>query len=55
MDLGDTKIRDYCTFDGNYKNFREEMHICSKNEEFFLPYLGLLLRDISFFESNGGL
>ena len=46
------KIRDYCTFDGNYKNFREEMHICSKNEEFFLPYLGLLLRDISFFEAN---
>ena len=28
------------------------MHICSKNEEFFLPYLGLLLRDISFFEAN---
>ena len=46
------KIRDYCTFDGNYKNFREEMHNCSKNNEFFIPYLGLLLRDISFFEAN---
>ena len=28
------------------------MRICIKNKEFFLPYLGLLLRDISFFESN---
>ena len=28
------------------------MSICIKNKEFFLPYLGLLLRDISFFESN---
>ena len=46
------KISDYCSFDGNYKNFREEMHDCSKNNEFFLPYLGLLLRDISFYEAN---
>ena len=46
------KIKDYCTFEGNYKIFREEMRICIKNKEFFLPYLGLLLRDISFFESN---
>ena len=28
------------------------MSNCIKNKEFFLPYLGLLLRDISFFESN---
>ena len=28
------------------------MRIRIKNKEFFLPYLGLLLRDISFFESN---
>lgn len=45
-------IREYCSFDGNYKNFREEMQICVTNEEFYLPYLGLLLRDIAFFETN---
>ena len=46
------KIKEYCTFEGNYKNFREEIHNCVKRDEFFLPYLGLLLRDISFYEAN---
>ena len=46
------KIKEYCSFEGNYKNFREEIHNCVKKEEYFLPYLGLLLRDISFFEAS---
>jgi hypothetical protein len=46
------KIKEYCTFEGNYKNFREEIRNCVKRDEFFLPYLGLLLRDISFYEAN---
>ena len=45
-------IRDYCSFDGNYKNFREEIQICITNGEFYLPYLGLLLRDVAFYETN---
>ena len=46
------KIKEYCSFEGNYKNFREEIYNCVKKEEYFLPYLGLLLRDISYYEAN---
>ena len=47
-----SQIKQYCSIEGNYKNFREEMNKCAKNNEFYLPYLGILLRDISFFEAN---
>ena len=47
-----SQIKEYCSIEGNYKNFREEMNKCAKNNEFYLPYLGILLRDISFFEAN---
>jgi len=46
------KIKEYCSFEGNYKNFREEIRNCVKKDEFFVPYLGLLLRDISFYEAK---
>ena len=45
-------ISEYCTFQGNYKHLREEINICINCKEFYLPYLGMLLRDISFFEAN---
>ena len=46
------KIKEYCSIEGNYKYFREEMIKCAKNNEFYIPYLGILLRDISFYEAN---
>ena len=46
------EINDYCNLEGNYRVFREEIKNIKKNE-FFIPYLGLLLRDITFFEEGG--
>ena len=46
------KIKQYCSFEDNYKNFREEINNCVKNNEYYLPYLGLLMRDIAFYEAN---
>jgi hypothetical protein len=46
------EIDDYCNLEGNYKAFREEIKNIKKNE-FFVPYLGLLLRDLTFFEESG--
>ena len=45
-------IGDYCTLEGNYKEFREEIKNIKK-DEFFLPYLGIILRDFIFFEEKG--
>jgi hypothetical protein len=47
------RIKDFCTCEGNYKNIREDMDICDKTGEVFIPYLGMLLRDINFYEENG--
>ena len=47
-----TELDDYCSLEGNYKCFREEIKNIKKNE-FFVPYLGTLLRDFTFFEENG--
>ena len=46
------RINDFCTCEGNYKKIREDMDICDKTGEIFIPYLGMLLRDINFFEEN---
>ena len=46
------EISEYCTFEGNYKNLREEIINCIDYKEFYIPYLGMLLRDISFYEAN---
>ena len=45
-------ISEYCSFEGNYKVLRENLINCLENNEYYLPYLGMLLRDISFFEAN---
>ena len=47
------QISDFCTVEGNYKNIREDMNICDKNGIIFIPYLGMLMRDINFFEESG--
>ena len=47
------RINDFCTVEGNYKKIREDMNNCDKTGEIFIPYLGMLLRDINFFEENG--
>ena len=46
------KIRNFCSIEGNYKNIREDMDTCDKNGQIFIPYLGMLLRDINFFEEK---
>ena len=46
------EIGEYCSLKGNYKVFRDEV-INSKNDEFYLPYLGYIMRDINFFEEKG--
>ena len=45
-------IKNFCTVEGNYKRIREDMDLCDKNGEIFIPYLGMLLRDINFFEEK---
>ena len=46
------EISDYCTLEGNYKIFREEIKNL-KSDEYYIPYLGTLLRDLNFFEEKG--
>ena len=46
------KIKEYCNLEGNNKVFREEIKNI-KQGEFFVPYLGCLLRDLTYFEENG--
>ena len=46
------QISDFCTVEGNYKKIREDMNICDKGGIIFIPYLGMLMRDINFFEES---
>ena len=46
------QINNFCNVEANYKNIRNDMDLCLKNDESFIPYLGLLLRDINFFEES---
>ena len=39
-----TKIKHFCSVEGNYLKIRKEMDNCIKNRETFIPYLGMLLR-----------
>ena len=45
-------IENFCNFEGNYKNVREDMKSLNKND-FYTPYLGLLLKDLNFYEETG--
>ena len=44
-------LDNFCTLEGNYKNIREDMKLLSR-EDFYTPYLGLLLKDLNFYEEN---
>ena len=45
-------IGKFCSCYGNYKYIREEIKILDNNEEYFYPYLGMMLRDITFLEES---
>ena len=44
-------LENICNFEGNYKNIREDMKSLSYND-YYTPYLGLLLKDLNFYEEN---
>ena len=46
------EVRKFCKCLENYKNIREEMNMCEKEGLIFIPYLGMLLRDINFYEET---
>ena len=46
------QISNFCACEGNYKNIREDMNTCDSKGQIFIPYLGMLLRDINFFEES---
>ena len=46
------KIKSFCAVEGNYLKIRKDMENCIKNRENFIPYLGMLLRDLNFFEEK---
>jgi hypothetical protein len=46
------QISDFCSCEGNYKKVREDMNLCEQKGETFIPYLGMLLRDINFYEES---
>ena len=46
------QISNFCACEGNYKNVRDDMNLCEKNGKIFIPYLGMLLRDINFREES---
>ena len=45
-------ISDFCSVEGNYRKIREDMNNCDKNGFVYIPYLGMLMRDINFFEES---
>ena len=45
-------IGNFCQCDGNYKNIREEIKKLNNLKESYYPYLGMMLRDITFFEES---
>ena len=46
------QIYNFCSCEGNYKNIRLDMNSCLENDQCFIPYLGMLLRDINFLEES---
>ena len=45
-------IGSFCSCNGNYKNIREDIKNLNNKKEIFYPYLGMMLRDITFFEES---
>ena len=46
------QISIFCKCEGNYKKIREEMNLCEEKGLTFIPYLGMLLKDINFYEER---
>ena len=46
------QISNFCSVEGNYKNIRNDMNLCEEKGITFIPYLGMLLRDINFMEES---
>ena len=49
-DMG-KQISRLCRVQGNYKKMREDMKSLGNND-FYVPYLGMILKDLAFFEEN---
>ena len=45
-------IGKFCSCNGNYKNIREEIKKLDNKKEIYYPYLGMMLRDITFLEES---
>ena len=45
------QINRFCRVQGNYKKLREDMKNLGYTE-FYVPYLGMILKDLAFFEEN---
>ena len=45
------ELDNFCSFNKNYKHFREDMNSLDKNN-FYVPYLGLLLKDLNYYEEK---
>lgn len=46
------KLKMFCTCEECYKNIRKAIENCVLNKMPFIPYLGILLKDISFYEEK---
>ena len=44
-------INKFCKYQGNYKTLREDMAKLDYYD-FYIPYLGMLMKDLAFFEEN---
>ena len=45
-------IGTFCSCNGNYKFIREEINNLNNKNDYFYPYLGMMLRDITFIEET---
>jgi len=45
------KISKFCRYQGNYKKLREDMKSLGPTE-YYIPYLGMILKDLAFYEEN---
>ena len=45
------QISRFCRYQGNYKKLREDMKSLAPSD-FYVPYLGMILKDLAFYEEN---
>ena len=46
------QIISFCSFEQRYQHFRNTIQECINNKRSYIPYLGILLKDISFYEES---